>query len=61
MIKLQQLPEAWSGRMVVFVSDLHLGQVYGESFSRKVVDKITQSELTPIVEEQNNVDANNPQ
>jgi predicted MPP superfamily phosphohydrolase len=39
-IKLQQLPEAWSGRMVVFVSDLHLGQVYGESFSRKVVDKI---------------------
>ena len=27
----------------------------------KVVNKITQSELTPIVEEQNNVDANNPQ
>ena len=27
----------------------------------KVVNKITQSELTPIAEEQNNVDANNPQ
>lgn len=27
----------------------------------KVVDKITQAELTPVAEEQNNVDANNPQ
>jgi hypothetical protein len=27
----------------------------------KVVNKITQAELTPIAEEQNNVDANNPQ
>lgn len=39
-IKLQQLPESWEGRTAVFVSDLHLGQIHGESFSRKVVDKI---------------------
>lgn len=39
-IKLQQLPVSWEGRKVVFVSDLHLGQIHGENFSRKVVDKI---------------------
>jgi predicted MPP superfamily phosphohydrolase len=39
-IKLEQLPVSWEGRTAVFVSDVHLGQIRGESFSRKIVDKI---------------------
>jgi predicted MPP superfamily phosphohydrolase len=39
-IKLQELPISWLDRTVVFVSDLHLGQIHGENFSRKVVDEI---------------------
>lgn len=39
-LKLDRLPEAWKGRTAVWVSDLQLGQVYGRSFSQKIVDKI---------------------
>lgn len=39
-ISIKNLPEIWKGRRAVFVSDIHLGQVHGEKFARKVVAKI---------------------
>ncbi len=39
-VALRNLPEAWRGKKVVFVSDLHLGNVRGRAFAGKVVRKI---------------------
>ncbi len=39
-ISLPGLPEAWHGRKIVFVSDVHLGQVRGTRFAAKVAEKI---------------------
>jgi predicted MPP superfamily phosphohydrolase len=36
-VVLPNLPEAWRGRRVVFISDLHLGQLHGPAFARRVV------------------------
>lgn len=33
-------PDAWRGKKIVFVSDVHLGAILGERFSRKVVNAI---------------------
>lgn len=40
MVALPGLPSAWRGKKVVFVSDVHLGNVRGKFFARKVVRKI---------------------
>jgi predicted MPP superfamily phosphohydrolase len=37
-VRLPGLPEAWRGRVAVFVSDMHLGPVWGYGFSRRIVD-----------------------
>ncbi len=42
---LPNLPDSWKGRKAVFISDVHLGQVNGVKFSRKVVNKI--QEINP--------------
>jgi len=39
-IALPNLPESWRGKKIVFVSDLHLGDVRGRKFAEKVVKKI---------------------
>lgn len=39
-VHLRNISPAWIGKKAVFVSDLHLGQVYGAAFARKVADKI---------------------
>jgi hypothetical protein len=39
-VMLPNLPEAWQGREVVLLSDLHLGNVRGIGFARRVVKKI---------------------
>jgi predicted MPP superfamily phosphohydrolase len=39
-VKLPNLPAEWQGRKVIFISDIHLGAVNGQSFSKKIVDKI---------------------
>jgi len=39
-VKLPNLPAAWHGRDAVLVSDLHLGNVRGAGFARRVVKKI---------------------
>ncbi len=46
-IELPQLPEFWKNKTIVFVSDLHLGAIWGEAFSKKVVDAI--AALVPSV------------
>lgn len=40
-VDLPHLPAAWSGRRAVMASDLHLGNLNGLAFSRKVVAMIT--------------------
>ena len=37
-VTLPHLPESWRGRRAVLISDLHLGHVNAEAFSRHVVD-----------------------
>jgi hypothetical protein len=39
-VRLSNLPAGWEGRKVVWISDIHLGAVNGQSFSKKIVDKI---------------------
>lgn len=39
-IKLNNLPENWSGKSVVFLSDIHLGNVRRASFSDQLAKKI---------------------
>ncbi len=39
-IALPDLPPAWQGKTIAFVSDLHLGAIYGEGFASRVVKTI---------------------
>ncbi len=39
-VTLSHLPGIWKGRRVVWVSDVHLGQLHSERFAQKVVKKI---------------------
>jgi predicted MPP superfamily phosphohydrolase len=39
-VRLPHLPPAWQGREVVLMSDLHLGNVRGAGFMRRVVKKV---------------------
>lgn len=41
-IRLRNLPMDWNNRLIVFVSDLHLGHIRGSGFAEKVVNKINQ-------------------
>ncbi len=37
---LSKLPESWRGKTIAFISDIHLGHIYGERFSKKIVKKL---------------------
>lgn len=37
---IKNLPEEWEEKTAVWVSDIHLGQVYSQSFSEKISEKI---------------------
>jgi predicted MPP superfamily phosphohydrolase len=39
-VKLKGLPPAWEGKEAVLMSDLHLGNVRGAGFARRVVNKV---------------------
>jgi len=39
-VKLPNLPDAWRGRSAALVTDLHLGNVRGAGFTRRVVAKL---------------------
>lgn len=40
VVHIDSLPQSWSNRNIVFISDLHLGQINGQDFSRNIVKKI---------------------
>ncbi len=40
-IKLERLPEIWRGKKAVWISDLHLGQIYGIKIYRQGGQKNT--------------------
>jgi len=39
-VTLPNLPESWKNKKAVFVSDIHLGQVRGKNFMRRIVNRI---------------------
>lgn len=39
-VSLKSLPEAWKGKKIVFLSDVHLGSVRGKKFMARIVKKI---------------------
>jgi predicted MPP superfamily phosphohydrolase len=39
-ISLANLPASWRGKKAIWISDLHLGQLQGPAFARKVVDTV---------------------
>ncbi len=41
-ITLPNLPDSWKDKKMLFVSDLHLGQIYGRGFTQKIADLIHQ-------------------
>jgi len=41
-VKLANLPQAWRGRTLALVTDLHLGNFRGSGFTRRVVAKLQQ-------------------
>jgi len=43
-VRLANLPEAWRGRTVALISDVHLGHVRNSSFLRRMVRKILREE-----------------
>jgi uncharacterized protein len=43
-VSLPNLPGAWSGRRVAVVSDLHVGNIYGPRFVRKIVKRLDELE-----------------
>jgi predicted MPP superfamily phosphohydrolase len=40
-VTLKNLPDYWRGKTIAFVSDLHLGDVRGRGFSKKIAKRIT--------------------
>jgi predicted MPP superfamily phosphohydrolase len=39
-VVLPNLPISWQGKKAVYISDVHLGAIYGEDFSESIVEKI---------------------
>jgi hypothetical protein len=39
-IALPNLPEAWKRRKAILISDVHLGQLYGPAYARKILKKV---------------------
>jgi predicted MPP superfamily phosphohydrolase len=39
-VSLPHLPSSWQGKKAIWVSDLHLGQIHGPAFARRVVSKV---------------------
>ena len=41
-IQIQNLPDAWNGKSVIQISDVHLGHVHGDRFFSTVISLVTQ-------------------
>jgi uncharacterized protein len=48
-VRLAGLPESWRGRTIALVSDLHLGNVRGAGFLRRVVRRITRENPALVI------------
>jgi predicted MPP superfamily phosphohydrolase len=48
-VEISELPEAWEGRTVVQLSDVHLGSVHGGRFLRRVVDTVNALEPEAVL------------
>ena len=48
-LRLAGLPDSWRGRTIALVSDLHLGNVRGAGFLRRVVRKITRENPALVI------------
>jgi len=46
-VKISNLPKIWSAKKAMLVSDVHLGQIRGEKFSRKITQMI--NEISPDI------------
>ncbi|MCX6715985.1 MAG: metallophosphoesterase [Candidatus Taylorbacteria bacterium] len=46
-VSISNLPASWQGKKAVWISDLHLGAVYGRDFTRSIVVKI--NEINPDI------------
>jgi predicted MPP superfamily phosphohydrolase len=46
-LQLPNIPDSWRGKRLVFFSDVHLGDVRAEGFTRRLVKKI--KEIDPLV------------
>jgi len=46
-VALPNLPVSWQTKKAVFISDVHLGAVYGQNFSKQIVQKI--NEINPDI------------
>lgn len=44
---LPNLPSEWRGKKAVWISDVHLGAIYGQDFSKNIVSKI--NEINPDI------------
>ncbi len=40
IMHLPNVPEKWQGRRLIFFSDVHLGNLRGEGFTKKIVEKV---------------------
>lgn len=41
-VSLPHIPTEWIGKKAVWISDTHLGSIYGKRFAQKIVDRIKQ-------------------
>ncbi len=46
-IQIKNLEEGWLGKKIVFISDVHLGAIYGDRFLSRLVNKI--NKLSPDI------------
>lgn len=44
-IEIKDLPQAWKGKTIVQLSDVHLGKIHGVSFAQKLVEQV--NDLNP--------------
>jgi hypothetical protein len=47
-VSLPNLPDAWNGRRVAVVSDIHVGNIFGPRFVRKIVKQLSELEPTAV-------------
>jgi predicted MPP superfamily phosphohydrolase len=47
-VSLPNLPAAWHGRRVAVVSDIHVGNIFGPRFVRRIVKRLSELEPTTV-------------